>query len=1290
MSFAFTSWLKGMKSTFARMQRSRPRRAARSTRFNVESLEDRVTPATLGTYSVVEGPAAGNDSVVLAATGAWTAATNSTFVDSSFLHVTAGSTSGTGNAVVQYSFDANSGATRSGTLTIAGQTYTVTQAGSTYVAARPLTTLVSGLTRPPSVAVDAAGNVYIADYNNNAVKEWSATTQQVSTLVSAGLNSPEGVAVDAAGDVYIADTYNGAVKEWSATTHQVSTLVSAGLKSPQGVAVDAAGNVYVADVGNNAVKEWSATTQQVSTVSAGLFLPQGVAVDAAGNVYIADSADGMIDELTRAFVPTAVSVGPAAGSASLPVLPASQSLTGAFAPSSDQSWLAVGSSANGVVNLSVTQNSGPARTAHLTVLGQQITVNQAAVPVVTITGTTVPAGGTEGSPVALSATATDSGGYPLTYTWTVTPPPSIGSAFTLNGASASFTPADNGSYSVSLTVRDSFGSSRSVQSATGVISWLRGEGNANDAAGSNNGTLVGGVTYAPGIVGQAFNLKGGYVQLPANFLPYPTSGTSTTPQSFETWFNTTDIGGVILGQQDGAAFGPVGGFVPAVYVGTDRALHVEMFWGGSANQIVSATAVNDGQWHHVAVTYDGTVETVYLDGVAIGTKSFTQVAYAGSYQYQLGTGYTIGWKGGNGGWFTYIGLIDEPTFYSRALSAADVQSIVNAGSAGKLLPVAVANVAPTPGLSGYTTGLATQVLTFTATATDPSPVDRAAGFTYNINWGDGQTSSKYQASASNSFTHVYATAGTYTVTLTTTDKDGGAATITRTITVLPVTSANLQTVINEQAALAQPSLTFQETSNTLAQTLVGAVNGLAAETKPVTVTMQLGSGSFTDTSGAPHANITLVISGSGGSTTIVGHSPALQVSGGTVVIENLTLVTDTDAPTLVISGGNVTLRNVTIEESSTSDQAALLITGGTVDLGTAASPGGNTFDTHGRGELIHNSGPNAVSALGDTFEADGVPIASPYRIADRIFDALDECGGGLVTYVANNVYVTPKSGSIQRGVNAVAAGGTVNVEDGTDDDGHGEHDWYAPYNAGSKLLTVAFENGPVLTQEADALNPALRTLVVQGAPGDNQIRFAADDACGGVWVGVNDVAPGTFRPTGRLIAYGGAGDNDIRVSENISLPAWLYGGSGDNWLQGGGGNNVLVGGSGHNVLIGGQGRDLMIGGSGASWLEGRGGDDLMIGGTTAFDDNEVALAAIMAEWTSGRDYATRIADLSGTGSGPRNNGNYFLIASGPTATVFGASARDVLDGGPGMDWFFADLSQDVIHGRHGSEIVENL
>ena len=257
-----------------------------------ETLTVTQAPAQpLSTTALLEGAAAGSDSDIVCFAGAWSASANA-----SWLHTTS-TGSGIGG-LATFTFDANTGVTRSGTLTIAGETLTVTQAaGSGYVAAGTVPLVSTGLNNPEGVAVDAEGNVYIADTGDNAVKEWNAATQTVSTLVSSGLSSPQGVAVDISGNVYIADTGDNAIKEWNAATQTVITLVSTGLSSPQGVAVDGAGNVYIADTGDNAIKEWNAATQTVITiVSSGLNSPEGVAVDAANNVYIADTGDNAIKE----------------------------------------------------------------------------------------------------------------------------------------------------------------------------------------------------------------------------------------------------------------------------------------------------------------------------------------------------------------------------------------------------------------------------------------------------------------------------------------------------------------------------------------------------------------------------------------------------------------------------------------------------------------------------------------------------------------------------------------------------------------------------------------------------------------------------------------------------------------------------------------------------------------------------------------------------------------------------------------------------------------------------------
>ena len=252
----------------------------------------------LGTTNLVEGPTAGYDSVVLAVTSVatWTATANA-----SWLHLSAANQSGSGSTNVIFSFDQNTNATRSGTLTVGGQTLTVTQAGATYVQAPgPVTGLItSGLNYPMGVALDTAGNVYVAQIGNNTIAKWTKSNNTVSTAVSDsfGLHAPFGVAVDTAGNIYIADNNNQAIKEWVASSNTITNLVSTGLYYPAAVVLDSGGNVYFADSHNNAIKEWIAASGTVTNlVTSGLYFPSGVAVDVAGNVYIADTYDNAIKE----------------------------------------------------------------------------------------------------------------------------------------------------------------------------------------------------------------------------------------------------------------------------------------------------------------------------------------------------------------------------------------------------------------------------------------------------------------------------------------------------------------------------------------------------------------------------------------------------------------------------------------------------------------------------------------------------------------------------------------------------------------------------------------------------------------------------------------------------------------------------------------------------------------------------------------------------------------------------------------------------------------------------------
>ncbi len=221
------------------------------------------------------------------------------------------------------------------------------------------------LNEPYGAAADGAGNIYIVDSGNQRIRKVTASTGMISTVagdgtagysgdgeaaISAELHSPQGVAVDNAGNIYIADTRNNVIRVVNTGAAQITiaaivipagdiatvagdgygsgfgggaggysgdggAATNAELNVPRSVAVDSAGNIYIADTRNNRIRKVTASTGIISTVagdgpeypatcgyggdgglatSAGLCVPDGVAVDSAGNVYIGDTGNNRI------------------------------------------------------------------------------------------------------------------------------------------------------------------------------------------------------------------------------------------------------------------------------------------------------------------------------------------------------------------------------------------------------------------------------------------------------------------------------------------------------------------------------------------------------------------------------------------------------------------------------------------------------------------------------------------------------------------------------------------------------------------------------------------------------------------------------------------------------------------------------------------------------------------------------------------------------------------------------------------------------------------------------------
>ena len=161
-----------------------------------------------------------------------------------------------------------------------------------------VSTLQSGFDDPFGLAVDAAGNLYVANTDNNTVSELNPAGQVIATL--SGFNGPFGLAVDSAGNLYVANAGGDTVSELNPGGQVIATV--SGFSGPAGLAFDSAGNLYVVNSTAGTVSKVTLTpTPVVSTFASGFVEPFGLAFD-AGNLYVANADNDTVSKVTPAGV----------------------------------------------------------------------------------------------------------------------------------------------------------------------------------------------------------------------------------------------------------------------------------------------------------------------------------------------------------------------------------------------------------------------------------------------------------------------------------------------------------------------------------------------------------------------------------------------------------------------------------------------------------------------------------------------------------------------------------------------------------------------------------------------------------------------------------------------------------------------------------------------------------------------------------------------------------------------------------------------------------------------------
>ncbi len=758
-------------------------------------------------------------------------------------------------------------------------------------------------------------------------------------------------------------------------------------------------------------------------------------------------------------------------------------------------------------------------------------------------------------------------------------------------------------------------------------------------------------------------------------------------------------------------------------------------------RVVNALDISEGE----SLVLDATPR--FLESTVTGTSALTykwDVDGVGGFNDGTGSVLTLTWQD-----LVALGINDNQTLNVQV----EVTGPLLGASVSAVDTVDILNVAPTALATGPPTAVRGETVSFTLTATDPSPADQASNFTFSVDWdNDGNVDETFVGPSGMTVEHLFQTDGLVNVSVQATDKDGGLGAEALTPIDVKIWETRVEgsltslfvggTAANEGFSISDASsnavnilVTDKDTQQTLVNINTTGITGR------VVVYAQGGDDDLT----APFLNDRgAELYGQAGNDLFLGSKQDDTLFGGAgndALIGvffggtgNDLLYGDDGDDTLYGAAGNDTLYGGAGNDILLGDGTLLGAAGNDALFG---GDGNDTLDggagndliegNNGDDTIIGGEGNDALSGgAGDDVYLFGRPGGEDLGIDtltdgiganDDAFDGVffSDFGTGVnvnLEYVVSTDKLVNMPGILELSytsgftntievVSGTLFGDTITGNakinfltgrDGDDSIMGGGGDDLLWGDLGDDTLSGGAGDDTYLFDREQGTEDLGSDLILEASGAQNDAFDMLDFSAFGAPVTV-DLGITTLQ----TVYQDGGGTPFLKITLSDGNPNGggdvvevVQGSAFNDVLKGNSRENILVGGAGDDSLQGMAGRDLLLGGLGADTLDGGADEDLLLSGDVNFGGNERdAIIAIMTEWTSARSYADRIANISGTGTGTRNNGNFFLDSN----TLVNDSDADTLTGGPGigvLDWYLYDLLDDSITDKEAGETATEL